>query len=330
MKYLNFLIGFSLICFTLIFCNCSKESKIIEKDIDFVAVRKMHSEDTDSPYFFGSILDICANSKYIYVSDWKTYSIKVFDHDFTFIKKIGEKGGGPGEFDQIFVSMICDEERLYLLTINRLHIFTAEGEFEKKIILRFIPRRVFLTDEKIVFKNDSSDKVFTITDFDGKIIDEFFKNKVINSKECGKTYAPPEAYLSSMGDLFVMDSTQYSIEVVNMKTRKSKKLIRTHHDFWERRCERSNSGGYFMVGGHSWILESRKYFYYFYYSLKKEMKIDLFDKSKLTLEITMRYSGDFRPRLIHPKEEKFIGYIPDQSDVLYLCILNESVHGACK
>jgi WD40 repeat protein len=306
----------------LFFFCCTSRDAIIEKQIEFTVEKKITSENENSPYFFGSILNVCANTNYLYVSDWKNYNIKIFDHDFNHIKTIGRKGNGPGEFGQIFTGMNCDEQRVYLLTINRLYVFSSEGIYENEITLRFMPRELFLFEDKFIFKLNSSEKVFCITDSKGKIIEKFYDNTLVNTKNCGKTYMTPGAFLSSDSKLFILGSMDYNITVYDLISKKTTFFTRDNVDFLEMNCEK-NGDSYTLVGGHSWMLRNKAGLYYFYFDSKKKSMVDIFDNNRMKLRMVGNYSGDIHPKCGHPGNAKFIGVIPDEADTLYLCSIKE-------
>lgn len=320
MKHISFLIVFNTLLLLLIFSFCRGGDRIKEHRVDFEIEKVFFSDDDNSPYFFVGIHEICANSKYIYVSDWKEYSIKIFDHDLNLIKKIGKKGSGPGEFSQIFGDLKCNDSRIYLLTINRLYIFSADGEFEKEIVLRFIPRNVFILKDRFIFRVYSSDKAFFETDFDGNIKNKFFNVGIINTKRCQTSFVTPGAFMSSSGIFFIMDPLKYYIKVYNLEARKVEKSLTRKVDFDGLRCIKSQIKGfgerYFYSGGYSWFLEGESDLFYFYRNSKKEMKIDVYSKDSLKLEWAGKYTGEFFPLCLHPQSGKYLGFCKENSHKL--------------
>jgi len=333
-KFLNFCVVFKqviLVSLAIIFSlscnNRSSEIKAIEKKFDFVVEKRFSSEDAESPYFFGSILNVCTNTQYIYVADWKNYCIKIFDKTFKIVKTIGKLGSGPIEFSQIFTDFTCDEKHIYLLTITRFYIFSEKGDFQKEILLKFQSRNLYPVKEGFLFKKNFSDTAFKLLDNEGHDLKTFFPNKVLNTKECGKIYVSPEAYLSSDGFFFVLDSTRYNIELLDISTGKTAGLISRDCDFWGMECRKTIDGGADFIGGYSQMMESRDSFYYIYYKSEKKMKIDIFKKPKstmnkgLTLDFTGKYSGKFIPSCLDNRNNKFLGTFRDDSQSLVVCKL---------
>jgi len=329
MKHINFLIVFNIFLILITLSYCGGQNTLKEQIINFKIEKAFYSDNDNSPYFFVGIHEICANSKYIYVSDWKEYSIKIFDLDLNLIKKIGKKGGGPGEFSQIFADLKCNEEKIFLLTINRLYVFSAEGEFEKKIVLRFIPRDVFILKNLLLFRLYSSDKAFFEVDFDGNILNKFYEPKIVSTKKCKTDFATPGAFLSSGGNFFIMDSLKYHIQIFNLKTRKVEKVLTRKVDFDRLNCIESKIEGvgkaYFYSGGYSWFLENDLNFYYFYRDSNKDLKIDVYGKDNLVLKWTGKYTGEFLPLCINPKNSKFIGFKKGESERLLISNLQSFI-----
>jgi hypothetical protein len=297
------------------------------KQFDFKIENTLASDDINSPLFFANILDVCTNSKYIYISDWKSYCIKIFDHHFNFIKKIGEKGDGPSQFGQILVDMACTDEKLYVITINRIYTFSANGDFENETVLRFLPGRIFPVPGGFVFKNTSSEYSFIVTDLKGNTVERFYKNKFITTKECGKIPAAPETFMSSKGYLFVLDSMRFNIERVNLSTKEINVMISRDVDYQGLSCRKNREGETEISGGYSWIIETGNSYYYFYYNSKMQLQIDIFSQlknEKFELNESGEYTGDFHPLCASPgSEDTFIGFMGREYDVLVICKLEE-------
>lgn len=307
--------------------NCSGKGNYAEKKYDFKIEKTLSSDEPGSPYFFARILDVCTNSKYIYISDWKNYCIKIYDHHFNFIKKVGKKGNGPGEFGQIFVHMTCNEQNLYLITVNRLYKLSELGDFKNETVLKFLPGQIFLIPGGFLFKRNSPGDVFAITDAKGDVTGTFYKKKYIVTKACGKRGVEPQAFVSSKGELLVMDSMEYKIESVNLSTKTSKMLITRDVDFLGLECTRNSEGETVFEGGYSWFIEGKDVLYYLYFDSKRQLKIDVFHnigRNGLELKSTGTYTGNFQPLCILPgSKNRFIGINPDESHMIYICRLVE-------
>jgi len=86
-------------------------------------------------YMFSRIRSIAVDDAGgIYVLDWKEIHVKVFDQNGTFIRTIGKKGQGPGEFIMPLSVLITNQNELVVNDFrSRLAFFSLEGEFKKNI-----------------------------------------------------------------------------------------------------------------------------------------------------------------------------------------------------
>lgn len=318
----------AIVFLVLLSINCGESAEGIKnQNYAFKTEKAYSSDDADNPYFFGSVLNICANSRYIYVSDWKMYSIKIFDHNFNLVNKIGRKGNGPGEFGQIFAGMTCNEDKIFLITINRLYTFSAGGEFESEATLKFFPRNVYATRNGLLFKRDNSKKVFAFADTKGSVKESFLEADVIVSEECGRLTAPPNAFLTSSGNLFLMDSRHYKIELLNLLNREKIFSISRDVDFQGIHCTKNGEGSVSIEGGIGSMFEGDDSFYYFYYDTQKRHKLDIYAKKSgetIGLLSAGNYTSDIIPRCAVPGTKKFIGVKPDEASTIYMGILDRT------
>lgn len=67
----------------------------------------------------------------IYVSDWSDQDIKVFDKEGNYIRTIGAKGSGPGEFQRIGSITLLPDRKLVVMDFDarRTSIFDPDGQF---------------------------------------------------------------------------------------------------------------------------------------------------------------------------------------------------------
>jgi len=75
------------------------------------------------------------NQGNIYVLDKKAGNVKVFDVNGKFLKTIGRKGGGPGEFGTPESCVLTPNNELCVYDSGRriIHIFDIDGEFEREL-----------------------------------------------------------------------------------------------------------------------------------------------------------------------------------------------------
>ncbi len=83
-------------------------------------------------YMFSEVGSIAVDDEErIFISDWKELHIKVFSKKGEYLKTIGRKGQGPGEFQRISGMQITHHQELMVfdMSIRRLSFFSLDGEF---------------------------------------------------------------------------------------------------------------------------------------------------------------------------------------------------------
>lgn len=87
------------------------------------------TNEKNTDYYFEVISDIKADDDgNIYVVDGTAHSIKLFDKDGNYLKGIGRKGQGPGEFVAP-IEMAVLEDKIVVCSFSRMSYFTLEGNF---------------------------------------------------------------------------------------------------------------------------------------------------------------------------------------------------------
>lgn len=81
------------------------------------------------------------NEERIYISDWKESRIKVYNQKGVYLRTIGRKGQGPGEFEGITGIQILPENEIvvYDSRIRRLSFFCQDGSLIKSLSIHDIP-----------------------------------------------------------------------------------------------------------------------------------------------------------------------------------------------
>jgi len=105
----------------------------LELEVDLV----IGGEDVDENYMFRRVSDIEVDEEgNIYVLDSRECRIQIYDKDGKYLKTIGRKGEGPGEFHQASSMYLDPEGNLYVNEFRKIHIFKKNGVFKKTIILK--------------------------------------------------------------------------------------------------------------------------------------------------------------------------------------------------
>lgn len=91
-------------------------------------------KEKGSDYVFEAVGTVRADDDdNIYVLDWKAATIKVFDKNGKYIKSIGRRGEGPGEFQSPGGMHIISGKEIMIASIGRLSFFTLRGDFLRQI-----------------------------------------------------------------------------------------------------------------------------------------------------------------------------------------------------
>ncbi len=106
-------------------------------------------------YIFSSITDVAIyKDSVIFICDYGDKCIKVYDKTGNFIRRIGRKGRGPGEFLYNLSIEIDQSEKLYVLdtmTNHRISIFDLNGNYIDSFILQtFNARDIKINNDNII------------------------------------------------------------------------------------------------------------------------------------------------------------------------------------
>lgn len=117
-----------------------------------------------------------------FILDKKKSNLLLFSKKGKFLKKIGSRGNGPGEYKNIDDFIVHKKQKeIIILSINDLGInrYNLNGEFKHKIIFdNFYPKHIGLLDSNLVFDtgNDSHDNNnIQITTLNGEIKNSLFE-----------------------------------------------------------------------------------------------------------------------------------------------------------
>lgn len=91
-------------------------------------------EDVDENYMFRRVSDIEVDEEgNIYVLDSRECRIQIYDKDGKYLKTIGRKGEGPGEFQRAGRMTLSAKGKLYVNEYKKIIIFGEDGTFEKNV-----------------------------------------------------------------------------------------------------------------------------------------------------------------------------------------------------
>jgi hypothetical protein len=207
-----------IFCLILIFASCGKKPEAAKVET-IEGVTYIHNPETplhpDKTVSFEQELTIgkfdeskeiplykpgiytVDNAGRFYISDVSDMAIKVFDQSGTFLKSIGRKGGGPGEFESIaFMSVLPDGKILVMdYQTRRTSLFKPDGEFINSYLsLSNIGRIYLATDSsytviELRYKKELAERELWVKTFD------FFGKELVSF---GK-FTSPEVKTLSLG-----------------------------------------------------------------------------------------------------------------------------------
>ena len=106
--------------------------------LDTGSVIEMGSQSGDSTQeFSGFVIPVLLSDGRVVVADGGTSELRIFGPDGNWVKSVGRRGGGPGEFENLgwLDVSVGDTLRTYDWGLRRLSVFTAEGTFLRPVSL---------------------------------------------------------------------------------------------------------------------------------------------------------------------------------------------------
>jgi len=107
--------------------------------------------DAQGEYAIGQIMDVVVDEVgAVYVLDYKNSHIKVFDQAGEFVRTIGRKGQGPGEFEiPVMMSLVRTHGELAVQQVTRrMSFFKTDGTFLRYLLFKDLRAILGLCDSK--------------------------------------------------------------------------------------------------------------------------------------------------------------------------------------
>lgn len=193
------------------FIHNSETPLFPERTVTFVEELSIGSEDQEGNINFydpgNFVVDQAEN---IYLADEQDQTIKIFDPQGKYIRSIGTKGQGPGEFERIGYMAFLPDERLLVQDYQnrRTSVISRTGEFEKShpwinsySFILAVTNNSYLTSYMNRVEGETfseSKRVLTEFDFNGKELRSFGAFKM------------PEMKMLQMGDVIFGMSVPHS------------------------------------------------------------------------------------------------------------------------
>jgi hypothetical protein len=127
----------SLITFTilasLVSCNhevSTLDSAFLSSDLRLDTLAVIGGEDQAVEYQLGDPVSIITIEEEIFIADNASLKIKVFDHHGKYVRSIGGRGRGPGEFQNIKMMSLSSNDAIFVQDRGKLEYIhlTVEGE----------------------------------------------------------------------------------------------------------------------------------------------------------------------------------------------------------
>ena len=120
-----------------------------EIDLELEVDLTIGGEDVDENYMFTRVSDIEVDEEgNIYVLDSRECRIQIYDKAGKYLKTIGRKGEGPGEFQRSGRMALSTKGKLYVNEYKKIIIFSKDGTFEKNINTDFHLSSYLVTKEE--------------------------------------------------------------------------------------------------------------------------------------------------------------------------------------
>lgn len=105
-------------------------------------------EEFDENYNFRRISSMEVDDEgNILVLDYSDCRIQKYDKEGKYLRTIGRKGEGPGEFQRPYRSYLAPDGKLYINELRKLHVFNENQEYIRSIILESPLRSFGVTKE---------------------------------------------------------------------------------------------------------------------------------------------------------------------------------------
>lgn len=216
---------------------------------------------TDENYVFGGVAAIDEDADgNIYVLDFKFRTIKKYNGEGVFIKNIGKIGQGPGEIPQFTVDMAISDNKIYLLLIDMVIVYSLEGDYVDTIRLLFFPRFIGVDLEGnmyLISDNGPNGKMINMLDKDGRLIasyGELFEAKNSSFSRIQKKWLPYAVYMSGKGKIIIANPFRQEILIYHRE--KSKESLRINSRAYVRpKYNKNPRGGGYITGGIEAIAE---------------------------------------------------------------------------
>ena len=257
------------------------------KDFSLKKELEIGLPEGDKDYIFGLIADVKIDSSgNIFVLDVKMNTVAEYDRDGKIILRFGEKGVGPGEFENPRAIALDSSGRVYVLDYRKVIVFDAGGRSIKSFSLDFMGIDIALDGKgNLLILGARNNRLFNVYDREGRYL-RSFGNLVDIPEEFSKfknvpVFRTPLRLWADGNRIFVMNPYQYEIRLYENEKLKSK-LTRKSADYIKPEIKEEAAGGLSVVVSGNFIFEKNRTMYV-YYNGKKTSWLDVFEDGKFIL-----------------------------------------------
>jgi len=274
-----------VIQFVAFFYFCAQKPG--EKDFSLKKELEIGLLEGDKDYIFGQITDVKIDSLgNIFILDVKMNRVVKYDRDGKFIVRFGEKGAGPGEFEDPRSIALDSSGRVYVLDFHKVIIFDEAGGLLKSFGLDFMGIDMALNDKgNILILGARDNQLFNVYDREGKYLYSF--GDLVNSpKEFAglkgaRLFRTPLRLWANRNKIFVMNPYKYEIWLYEDEKLKGR-LTRRSPDYLKPELREDVPGGFSAVVSGNFIFEENNTIYV-YYDGEKASWLDVFEDGKLII-----------------------------------------------
>ncbi|MEW6457405.1 MAG: 6-bladed beta-propeller [Acidobacteriota bacterium] len=216
-------------------------------------------DEKDENYMFAEINDVkVGKSENIFVLDRKNCRVQVYDKNGKFLKGIGRKGQGPGEFFVPSFISLDKNERLFVVDYRKVHIFDEKGEFIKTFKIDFRAYNICVIEDKILLLGYKNDKIFHYFDFNGNYLESFGNISMFTPESQPIKYKEYYELMVPMGFIVLKDNiyvvNQFEYKIVIFKDKKLVDKIERSSSYFPKRkiVERTYERGV-SLGVEPWL-----------------------------------------------------------------------------
>jgi hypothetical protein len=286
---------FCLVCLiiqSLLFPSSCAQEPAKEHDMSLKKELEIGLSEGDERYIFGLISDVEADPfGNIYVLDKRMNRVVQYDRDGRFISRFGEKGAGPGEFEDPRTMALDSSGRVYVLDFRKVVVFHEKGDFIKSFGFDFMGVDISLNGKgNLIILGARNNQPFNVYDRDGKYLYSFgnlvdIPEEFAKFKDAGLFRTPLRLWTSG-NKMFVMNPYKYEICLYENEILKGK-LTRGSADYIKPEFREEIPGGFTAVVSDNFIFE-RNNTIYVYYNGKKASWLDVFKRGKLSQSMKVK------------------------------------------